>query len=160
MNIMSLTVLLAEAEGGLFDFDATLPLMAVQFLVLVAVLNATFYKPLGQAIDDRDNYVRSNEMDAQQKLVEIQKVTEQYEQELAQTRKQAQTLVANARAEAQKIAADQFAAAQDEAVRTRDVAAAEIEQQKQVAFAALEQQVDALSRRMLEKLLGSELANR
>jgi F-type H+-transporting ATPase subunit b len=148
---MSLTVLLAEAEGGLFDFDATLPLMAVQFLVLVAVLNATFYKPLGQAID---------EMDAQQKLVEIQKVTEQYEQELAQTRKQAQTLVANARAEAQKIAADQFAAAQDEAVRTRDVAAAEIEQQKQVAFAALEQQVDALSRRMLEKLLGSELANR
>lgn len=160
MNIMSLTVLLAEAEGGLFDFDATLPLMAVQFLVLVAVLNATFYKPLGQAIDDRDNYVRSNEMDAQQKLAEIQQVTEQYEQELAQTRKQAQTLVANARAEAQKIAAEQFAAAQDEAVRTRDAAAAEIEQQKQVAFAALEQQVDALSRRMLEKLLGSELANR
>ena len=30
----------------MFDFDATLPLMAVQFLLLMVALNAVFYKPL------------------------------------------------------------------------------------------------------------------
>jgi F-type H+-transporting ATPase subunit b len=40
----------AAKEGGLFDFDATLPLMALQFLILVAVLNAVFYKPLTKAM--------------------------------------------------------------------------------------------------------------
>lgn len=29
-------------EGGLFDLNATLPLMAVQFLLLAVILNAIF----------------------------------------------------------------------------------------------------------------------
>jgi len=33
----------AATEGGLFDFDATLPLMALQFLILVAILNAVLF---------------------------------------------------------------------------------------------------------------------
>jgi F-type H+-transporting ATPase subunit b len=36
----------AESEGGLFDFNATLPLMAVQIVVLSLLLNFIFYKPL------------------------------------------------------------------------------------------------------------------
>ena len=51
-------------EGGLFDFDATLPLMALQFILLVVVLNAVFYKPLSKAIDDRDDYIRKNLLEA------------------------------------------------------------------------------------------------
>ena len=37
-------ILAAETskEGGLFDFDATLPLMAIQFLILAVLLNAIF----------------------------------------------------------------------------------------------------------------------
>ncbi|MGD1902999.1 MAG: F0F1 ATP synthase subunit B' [Geitlerinemataceae cyanobacterium] len=154
------TVLLAEAEGGLFDFDATLPLMAVQFLILVAILNATFYKPIGKAIDERDDYVRGNETAARDRLAEVKQATEQYEKELAETRKQAQAIVAEARDAASKIAARDLSEAQAEAIRKREAAAAEIEQQKQVAFESLRGQVDALSRQMLEKLLGSELASR
>lgn len=157
---MHWTVLLAEAEGGLFDFDATLPLMAVQFLILVAILNTTFYKPLGKAIDERDDYVRGNEASARDRLAEAKSTAEQYERELAETRKQAQDIVAKARDAANKIAAQNLSEAQGEAIRKREAAAAEIEQQKQEAFASLESQVDALSRQMLEKLLGSELASR
>ncbi|PAX50987.1 F0F1 ATP synthase subunit B', partial [Brunnivagina elsteri CCALA 953] len=42
----------------MFDFDATLPFMAVQFLLLSALLNAFFYKPMTLALDDRDYYFR------------------------------------------------------------------------------------------------------
>jgi F-type H+-transporting ATPase subunit b len=146
-------------EGGLFDLDATLPLMAIQFLVLALILNATLYKPLGNAIDGRNEYIRTNNLEAQERLSKAQALAQQYEQELAQSRRQAQAIVAQAQAEAQKIAAQNIAAAQQEAQVQREKAASEIEQQKQQALAALETQVDALSRQILEKLLGADLVS-
>ena len=147
----------ASKEGGLFDLDATLPLMAIQFLILVLILNVTFYKPLGKAIDERNEHVRRNQLDAQERLAKAEQLAKQYEQELAAARKQSQSIVANAQAEAQKIAAEKIADAQREAQAQREQAAQEIEQQKQEAMASLQQQVDALSRQILEKLLGAEL---
>lgn len=146
-------------EGGLFDLDATLPLMAIQFLVLALILNATLYKPLGNAIDGRNEYIRTNNLEAQERLSKAQALAQQYEQELAHSRREAQAIVAQAQAEAQKIAAQNIAAAQQEAQVQREKAASEIEQQKQQALASLETQVDALSRQILEKLLGADLVS-
>lgn len=148
----------AGKEGGLFDFDATLPLMAIQFLLLALVLNATFYKPLTKALDERDDYIRTNQLDAKERLSKAEQLAKQYEQELAAARRQSQTIITDAQAQAQKIAAEKMAAAQKEAQAQREQAAQEIEQQKQEAMGSLEQQVDALSRQILEKLLGSEVA--
>lgn len=159
--MMHWTILLAvekaAKEGGLFDIDATLPLMAVQFLILMAVLNVIFYKPLGKAIDERAEYIRTTQLGAQERLAKAEKLAQEYEQKLAETRKQSQVVIANAQADAQKIAAEQVAAAQKEAQVSREQAAKEIEQQKQEAMRSLEQEVDTLSRQILEKLLGPEL---
>jgi F-type H+-transporting ATPase subunit b len=160
---MHWTILLAveeaASEGGLFDFNATLPLMAVQIIILAFVLNQIFYKPLGEAIDSRAEYISNKKLDAKERLSKAEKLAEQYEQELAITRKKSQELIANAQAEAQKIAAAQMAEAQQEAQQAREKVAQEIEQQKQQAMSALESQVDALSHQIISKLLGSEFAN-
>ncbi|MEG4024896.1 F0F1 ATP synthase subunit B' [Microcoleus sp. S13C4] len=160
--MMHWTVLLAveEAakEGGLFDIDATLPLMAVQFLILVAVLNVIFYKPLSKSIDDRADYIRNTQVSAQERLAKAQQLAQQYEQKLGETRKQSQSVIAAAQADAQKIGAAKVAEAQQEAQVAREKAGQEIEQQKQDAMRSLEQQVDALSGQILEKLLGQSLA--
>ena len=47
-------LLLAEAavpEGGLFDLDATLPLMAVQVVLLTFLLNSLFFRPVGKVME-------------------------------------------------------------------------------------------------------------
>jgi F-type H+-transporting ATPase subunit b len=150
----------AAKEGGLFDFDATLPLMALQFLLLMVVLNAIFYKPLSKAIDDRDEYIRKKLLEARERLAQSEKVAKQYEQELADTRRKAQAMIASAQADAQKISAEKIAQAQAEAQAEREQAFQEIEQQKAEAFSSLEQEVDALSRQILEKLLDPALVNR
>ncbi len=150
----------AAKEGGLFDFDATLPLMAVQFLVLVVLLNAVFYKPLGKAIDERAEYIRTNLLQAKERLAKADNLAKQYEQELGETRRKAQATIAAAQADAQKIAASKVAEAQAEAQSKREQAAQEIEAQKQEVMQTLEQQVDALSRQILEKLLGPELVKK
>ena len=47
-------------QGGLFDFNATLPLMALQFLALTIILNIIYYKPLSRVLDERDEYIRNS----------------------------------------------------------------------------------------------------
>ena len=152
-----LAVETAAKEGGLFDLDATLPLMAVQFLILVAVLNAVFYKPLTKSIDDRDNYIRTNLLEGREKLSKAESLTKKYEQDLAETRRQSSAIIAAAQADAQKIATQKIAEAQAEAIALREQAGKEIEDEKNKAFQSLEQQVDALSRQIVEKLLGPSL---
>jgi F-type H+-transporting ATPase subunit b len=144
-------------KGKLFDFDATLPLMAIQIVVLVAVLNALFYKPLGKVLDDRDEYIRGGLGDAKARLAEAETLTRKYEQELSETRRESQAVIATAKAEAQKVAAGQLAETQQAAQVQREQAQVEIDKQKQSAFTALESQVEALSRQILTKLLGAEL---
>jgi F-type H+-transporting ATPase subunit b len=138
----------------MFDFDATLPLMALQFLLLAAVLNAIFYKPLTKALDDRDNYIRTNKVDARERLDKAERIAKDYEQQLADARKQAQAIIAAAEADAQSIYSQSIAEAQQQVQKQREEASREIENQKAEAMRSLEQQVDSLSRQILDKLLG------
>lgn len=139
----------------MFDFDATLPLMALQFLVLVAILNAVFFKPLMKAIDERSDYIRRNQVEAQERLSKAENLAKQYQTELAETRRQSQAVIAAAQADAQKVVAAKIAEAQEQARLQREQAQRELDQQKQEVMSALEQEVDSLSRQILEKLLGS-----
>lgn len=157
-SIWLLAVEAAEEGGGLFDLDATLPLMAVQFVILAVLLNALFYKPLGNAIDERDGYVRGNKVDATERLAKAEQIAKEYQQELAETRRKAQTIIADAQEAAQKAAAETIAVAQQEAQAQREQAQREIDEQKQAAMSVLEQQVDQLSEQILNKLLSSVAA--
>jgi F-type H+-transporting ATPase subunit b len=141
----------------MFDFDATAPLMAVQFLILMFLLNKVFYTPLSKVLDERADYIQSKEKDARQRLAQTKQLTQEYEKQLVGARKQSQEVIATAQAEAKKITADKLAEAQKLAQIQKEQVQQEIETQKQSAMATLEQQVDSLSRQILEKLLGAEL---
>lgn len=127
--------------------------MAVQILVLVALLNAVFFKPIGKVLDERSEFVRTNRLNAQERLDRAQQMASDYEAELSETRKQAQKIIVEAQAEANQLAAGQTSQAQQEAQQQREAAQKEIDQQKQAAMASLEQQVDQLSNQIVEKLL-------
>ena len=146
-------------EGGLFDIDATLPLMALQFLILMAVLNALLYKPLGKAIDQRSDYVRNSLKNAREVKEKSEMLATQYDNELRDVRRQAQDIIAQAKAEAEKTSNSKIQQAQQEVADRKQKAAEEIEAQKAEAMQSLEQQVDSLSNQILEKLLGAELVN-
>jgi F-type H+-transporting ATPase subunit b len=55
LNNLSLCI----ATGGLFDFDATLPFLAIQFLILMFILNNILYNPLLNTINKRNDYISS-----------------------------------------------------------------------------------------------------
>lgn len=137
----------------MFDFDATLPLMALQFLLLAAVLNVIFYKPLTKVLDERTNFIRTSKTDAREILAKTEQLAAQYKQQLNEARKQAQLVITTAQNEAQTVANQKVAEAQKEAQSQREQAQQEIDAQKIEAMRSLEQQVDALGRQIMDKLL-------
>ncbi|MBF2057850.1 MAG: F0F1 ATP synthase subunit B' [Cyanobacterium sp. T60_A2020_053] len=155
---MTQWILLAAetAEGGLFDINATLPLMAIQFLLLAVILNALFYKPLGQAIDERASYVQGQLSQAKEKKQQSLALVAQYEQELKEVRKQSQEIIAEAQTEAQKIVSEETQKTQQEVIAERQKASEQIEAERANAMQSLEQQIQALSRQILEKVVGAE----
>jgi F-type H+-transporting ATPase subunit b len=84
-----------SGPGGLFDFDATLPLVAIQFLLLMVILNTVFYNPLFIAITERNDFILNNLAKASEVLTKANKLTAQYEQELTSIRKEAQLEITN-----------------------------------------------------------------
>lgn len=137
----------------MFDFDATLPLMAVQFILLMAVLNAILFKPLTKVIEARSTLISNSQTGTKEGLEQVNAITQQYEKALIDSRRQYQSIIAKAQAEAQKTASEKIAAAQAEAVAARETATQELAAQKASAMAELEKQVDSLSQEIVNKLL-------
>ena len=97
--MINLSILISSSEvsgpGGLFDIDATLPLVAIQFLLLMVILNIILYNPLLTVIEERKEYILTNLSKASETLAEANKLTTQYEQELDSVRKEAQLEITN-----------------------------------------------------------------
>ena len=142
----------------MFDFDATLLFMAIQFLLLTAVLNMVFFKPLTKIIGEREDYIRSNTTEARERLEQAKHLAQQYEQELVETRKKSQSIIATAQAEAQQTATAQVSEAQQTVQAELAKVQKELDQQKQEALSELEKDVTQLSQQILDKLLGAQLA--
>jgi type II secretory pathway component PulM len=54
--------MLFMGAGGLLDFDATLPLMAIQFILFLVVLTLTFYMPTAKTLEKREEYSKHERM--------------------------------------------------------------------------------------------------
>jgi F-type H+-transporting ATPase subunit b len=97
--MINLSILISSSEvsgpGGLFDFNATLPLVAIQFVLLTVLLNIILYNPLLTIIEERKEYILTNLGKASEILLEADKLTKQYEQELTSVRKEAQLEITN-----------------------------------------------------------------
>jgi F-type H+-transporting ATPase subunit b len=155
--LLALQSVSTESEGGLFDFNATLPVMAIQILLLMILLNLLFYKPIGQILDERDAYIRKQLTQASEALTKAEEITKQYEMELAQERREAQSIITSAQKAAQEIVALEIKQAQKDTEHLVNEATNQLNSQKEKALKALEEQVSTLSEQIKNKLVANQL---
>ena len=97
--MINFSILISSSEvngpGGLFDINATLPLVIVQFVLTAIVLNPILFNPLVNMMDKRDEYVSDTIDIASRFLLEADILTEQYEHELENVRKETQLDIAD-----------------------------------------------------------------
>ena len=159
MNILFMPEMLAmtEGAGGLFDFNATLPLMAIQFILLTVVLTFVFYKPVSKVIDERETYINGNLTTASEKLIKADELYSEYDEQLKTARVNAQAIIAQSEKEAKDVVALEINDARQDAAKLIERTNKELETQKSLALQQLETQVDELSQLIKEKLLGKEV---
>lgn len=156
--LLALQAASTESKGGLFDFNATLPLTAITVLLLMVVLNAVFYKPVATVLDERDEYIRNNLTQASEMLSKAEAITKKYEQDLAHERRESQIIITSAQKEAQDIVAMEIKQAQKDTEQLVSEATNQLNSQKVKALKALEEQVSTLSEQIKLKLLSSQSA--
>jgi len=157
MSLMHI-IAVAEGAGGLFDFNATLPLMAIQFILLTVVLTFVFYKPVGKLLDDRETSISTNLADASDKLLQADELYKQYDEQLKIARVNAQAVIAKSEQEAKEIVASEISQAREDAAKLIQRTNTDLEAQKSVALEKLETQIDDLSQLIKEKLLGNQVS--
>jgi F-type H+-transporting ATPase subunit b len=148
---------MTEGAGGLFDFNATLPLMAIQFVLLTVVLTFIFYKPVAKVLDEREAYINGNLTQASDKLIKADELYKQYDEQLKTARVNAQSVIAQSEKEAKDVVALEITQARTDAAKLIEQTNKELEAQKSIALEKLETQIDDLSQLIKEKLLGKEV---
>ena len=155
--MINLSVLISNSEvsgpGGLFDINATLPLVAIQFVLLVILLNIILYNPLLSIIDERKEYILTNLGKASAILAEANKLTEQYEQELNNVRREAQLEITNSQKIHKEVLEIELTISQKYVDNLLDTIQKDLAAKKNIALNSLEEIVQSLCSSIETKLL-------
>jgi len=153
---MTSLLFFGASEGGLFDFDATLPLMAVQVIILTFILNTLFFKPVGQVVEEREGYVVSSLAEAKQKLAQVEQLESDLRNQLKEARQAAQSVISEAEADSENLFKEALALATAEANASREEARREIDSQKESALNQIKLDAEKLGNLIVDRLLASK----
>jgi len=140
------------SKGGLFDIGATLPLVAIQFLLLMFILNIILYNPILTVVDERNEYVLDNLSKTSDMVLVASELILQYEQELIATKKEARTEITKL----QKIQKERFdnelKISQESVDKLVQKILNNFSNKKANVIDNLQNEIDSLSTQMLNKL--------
>ena len=146
--MVNFSILISNSEvsgpGGLFDFNATLPLVAIQFLLLMFILNTLLYSPLLSAIAERNDFILNNLAKASEILAKANELTVQYEQELTSVRKEAQLEITNSQKIHKEILEIELNISQKYIDNLLDTIAKDLQNKKNTALNSLDTIVQSL----------------
>ena len=146
--MINFSILISNSEvsgpGGLFDINATLPLVLIQFVLLVIILNIILYTPLLTIIEERKEYILTNLGKASELLAQANNLTAQYEEELTSVRKEAQLEITNSQKIHQEILDLEINISQKYLDNLLDTITNDFESRKTLALNNLEESVQSL----------------
>ena len=151
MNHLSILIAV-EGPGGLFDINATLPLVIIQFLLIMVILNVILYSPLLEVITERNQYILNNLSKASEILADSNKLTTQYEQELDIVQKEAQLEIKNSQKIHQEILEIELDISQKYIDNLLDTITVDLTNKKNLALNNLDSIVEVLCLKIETKL--------
>ncbi|MEK8179054.1 F0F1 ATP synthase subunit B [Flavobacterium buctense] len=143
--------------------DFSLGLFFWQFLIfvgLIFLLKKFAWKPILDAVNEREEGIRNALLSAENAKKEMQNLKSDNEKLLAEARLERDTMMKEAREIKEKMINDAKAEAQTAGQKMIEQAKASIESEKNAALAELKAQVSTLSLDIAEKLLKDELSNK
>ncbi|WP_139957469.1 F0F1 ATP synthase subunit B [Flavicella sediminum] len=146
--------LIEQFSLGLFFWQSVL------FVALVLLLKKFAWKPILEAVNDREEGIKDALESAEAAKKEMQSLTADNQRILKEARAERDSLLKDAREIKEKIIAEAKEEAQEEASAIIDSAKAAIEVEKKAAISELKTQVAHLSIEIAEKVVKRELASK
>ena len=146
--------LLGQFSLGLFIMQTVL------FLALVFLLKKFAWKPILDAVNEREEGIKNALLSAESAKKEMQNLKSDNEKLLAEARLERDSMIKEAREIKEKMINDAKTEAQTAGQKMIEQAKASIESEKNAALAELKSQVSTLSLDIAEKLLKDELSNK
>jgi F-type H+-transporting ATPase subunit b len=146
------SLLLSEEKGGLFDIGASVPLIAVQFLALMFILDNILYSPLIEVINSRNTFILGNLSKASELIASASEITKKYEEELLVVRKSAQQDLATSQKSNKEILELELQTSQKYINDLVTKIFADFGAKKEKVLVTLEGETTALSNQILDKL--------
>jgi F-type H+-transporting ATPase subunit b len=143
--------------------DFSLGLFFWQFLIfvgLIFLLKKFAWKPILDAVNEREEGIRNALLSAENAKKEMQNLKSDNEKLLAEARLERDSMIKEAREIKEKMINDAKTEAQVAGQKMIEQAKASIESEKNAAMAELKAQVSTLSLDIAEKLLKNELSNK
>ncbi len=146
--------LINQFEFGLFFWQIII------FVGLILLLKKFAWKPILDAVNDREEGIKNALLSAENARKEMQNLQASNERILQEARLERDSLLKDAREIKEKMIADAKEEAQTQGLRMIEQAKAAIESEKNAAMAELKSHVSSLSLEIAEKLLKDELSNK
>ena len=146
--------LINDFSFGLFIWQVVI------FVGLIFLLKKFAWKPILDAVNDREEGIKNALLSADNARKEMQNLQADNQRILQEARMERDSLLKDAREMKDKMVADAKNEAQAQGQKMIEQAKAAIESEKNAAMAELKQQVSTLSLEIAEKLLKDELSNK
>jgi len=146
--------LISDFSFGLFFWQLLI------FILLIFLLRKFAWKPILDAVNEREDGIRTALLSAEQARSEMQNLQADNQRILQEARMERDALLKEAREMKDKMIADSKTEAQAVGQKMIEQAKAAIESEKNSAMAELKAQVSSLSLQIAEKLLQDELSNK
>jgi F-type H+-transporting ATPase subunit b len=137
------------------EFDATILIQAINFLVLLAILNQIFFKPILRIQSERQEAVDGARKSAESRMQELKSMREGYHQKLDAARQEAFELVSSQVAAATQAREAELRNVNAEMEARMNEAKEELAGQEAGLRSSLEKEVNPLAELILAQLLGS-----
>jgi F-type H+-transporting ATPase subunit b len=143
-----------EPQGGLLDPDlGTAFFTIVIFLVLMAILGMTAWKPILAGLKSREKAIRDSIEAAQRAKADAERSGRELEAKMADVQRQASQQLAQAKADAQKLAETIRQQAEAESAALKDRTLREIDAAKQQALTEINTHAAELGTAVARKIL-------
>ncbi|SMC38315.1 F0F1 ATP synthase subunit B [Sporomusa malonica] len=139
------------------DLNATLIAQIINFLILVAILTKVAYKPLMQALADRQAKIADSLETAEQEKQAAEKLRQEYLAQLAEARTQAQAIVEKAAKLAEQTKEEMLKEAREESARLLKATQEEIARERDLAIAELKGEVVTLAVAAASKIIAQNM---
>jgi F-type H+-transporting ATPase subunit b len=146
--------LIHQFEFGLFVWQVLI------FVGLIFLLKKFAWKPILDAVNDREEGIKNALLSAENARKEMQNLQADNQRILQEARMERDNMLKDAREIKEKMIADSKEEAQAQGLKMIEQAKAAIESEKNAAMAELKLQVSTLSLGIAEKLLKDELSNK